>query len=436
MADGVSSRMSRECKHWLLSFRDWTLPRSEAPETFIFWTGLFTLASVIKRRVKVPKRYLGSWEVYPHLYLMFVAPPGQGRKTTTIDYADDLLGDVPNIQVAAHAMTQQVLMKRLSDSSDSSISIRSKEFGTFYKPSGDVMIDFLTDLYDGKKSHTSDTIMRGLEFATNPCVNLLAATTPKWITENLSEVMIGGGFTSRVIFVYEEHVRRRQMFYESLDLGALDKIRTKLVADLIHLSSNVEGEFVLDDACKSFVEEWYRKTADRYLKEDYRLHGYYERKPAHALKVAMLMHLSYSDELILYKEDFEAALTVLNQIEHSMISVFKGVGKNPYILDMDMMKEFVRDRGGRAKKAELLGRFQHAAEPEKLLALLDGLIMMGELTVDGSDPRDIVYRLIEKKVLKPDLTLVKATGSLEADRAKTDLLPQGFRSLGPQTPKD
>jgi len=252
----------------------------------------------------------------------------------------------------------------------------------------------------------------------------------------LSEVMIGGGFTSRVIFVYEEHVRRRQMFYESLDLGALDKIRTKLVADLIHLSSNVEGESVLDDACKSFVEEWYRKTADRYLKEDYRLHGYYERKPAHALKVAMLMHLSYSDELILYKEDFEAALTVLNQIEHSMISVFKGVGKNPYILDMDMMKEFVRDRGGRAKKAELLGRFQHAAEPEKLLALLDGLIMMGELTVDGSDPRDIVYRLIEKKVLKPDLTLVKATGSLEADRAKTDLLPQGFRSLGPQTPKD
>jgi len=428
--------MSRECKHWLLSFRDWTLPRSEAPETFIFWTGLFTLASVIKRKVKVPRRYLGSWEAYPHLYLMFVAPPGQGRKTTTIDYADDLLGEVPNIQVAAHAMTQQVLMKRLADSSDSSISIRSKEFGTFYKPSGDMMIDFLTDLYDGKKHHSSDTIMRGLEFATNPCVNLLAATTPKWIVENLSEVMVGGGFTSRVIFVYEEHVRRRQMFYESLDLSALDKIRGRLIADLIHLSSNIEGEFQLDDECKSFVEEWYRKTADKYLKEDYRLHGYYERKPAHALKIAMLMHLSYSDELILYKQDFESALTILAQIERSMIQVFKGVGKNPYTLDMDMMKEFVRDRGGSAKKTEILGRFQHAAEPEKLIALLDGLIMMGDFTIDGSDPRAIVYRLVEKKVLKPDLTLIKATGSGEADPASSGLSRQGFRSLSPKTPQD
>ncbi len=418
--------MPRACKHWLLSFRDWTLPRSEAPENFIFWTGLFALSSVIKRKVKVPKRYLGSWECYPHMYLMFVSPPAQGRKTTTIDYADDLLGEIPNIQVASHAMTQQVLMKRLADSSDSSISIRSKEFGTFYKPSGDLMIDFLTDLYDGKKSHSSDTLMRGVEFATNPCVNMLAATTPKWITENLSEVMIGGGFTSRVVFLYEEKVRRRQMFYESLDLKALDKIREKLVADLTHLSSNIEGEFFLDDDCKTFIEQWYRKTADKYVKEDSRLHGYFERKPAHALKVAMLLHIAYSDELVLTKDDFEQALGILKQIELKMIQVFQGVGKNPYIIDMDAIKEFIAERTS-ARRSELQARFRHAAEPEKLLALLTGMVTMGELTIDGSDPRDIVYRIVEKKKV---VDLTKTTVSQADDPAKKDLLPPGFRSLG------
>src|SRR6266576_1012811 len=418
--------MPRACKHWLLSFRDWTLPRSEAPENFIFCTGLFALSSVIKRKVKVPKRYLGSWECYHHMYLMFVSPPAQGRKTTTIDYADDLLGEIPNIQVASHAMTQQVLMKRLADSSDSSISISSKEFGTFYKPSGDLMIDFLTDLYNGKKSHSSDTLMRGVEFATNPCVNMLAATTPKWITENLSEVMIGGGFTSRVVFLYEEKVRRRQMFYESLDLKALDKIREKLVADLTHLSSNIEGEFFLDDDCKTFIEQWYRKTADKYVKEDSRLHGYFERKPAHALKVAMLLHIAYSDELVLTKDDFEQALGILKQIELKMIQVFQGVGKNPYIIDMDAIKEFIAERTS-ARRSELQARFRHAAEPEKLLALLTGMVTMGELTIDGSDPRDIVYRIVEKKKV---VDLTKTTVSQADDPAKKDLLPPGFRSLG------
>lgn len=417
--------MKRSCDNWLLTFRDWTLPRSEAPETFIFWTGLFSLSSVIKRKVKVPRRYLGSWEAYPHLYTMFVSPPGQGRKTTTIDYADDLLGEIQSVQVASNAMTQQVLMKRLADSTDASISIRSKEFGTFYKPSGDVMIDFLTDLYDGKRDHSSDTLSRGVEFASKPCVNLLAATTPKWLSENLSESMVGGGFTSRVVFVYEERVRRRQMFYESLDLSALDVLKKRLVADLHHLSSNIEGEFSLDDECKSYIEGWYRSTADKYMKEDHRLHGYYERKPAHALKVAMLMHLSYSDELILHEQDFKSALSIMKQIENNMVQVFRNVGKNVYAIDMDQIKEFIIEKGS-VKRAELLGRFYHTAEPEKVLALVSGLMAMGEITCDGSDPREIIYRPIKKRTI----------ANQDNSPTSSDLSTRESQSLDQETPQD
>ena len=67
------------------------MPRSEAKESFIFWTGLFTLASAIRRKVYIPKTVLGSWEVAPYLYIMFVAPAGKARKTTTLSYSDDLL---------------------------------------------------------------------------------------------------------------------------------------------------------------------------------------------------------------------------------------------------------------------------------------------------------------------------------------------------------
>src|SRR6266576_4288253 len=226
--------MARKCANWLLTFRDWTLPRSEAPETYIFWTGLFALSSVIKRHVVIAKEKLGSWEVYPNLYIVFVAPPGRARKTTTLNYADDLLGAVPNINVAAQSMTQQVLMKRIADTGDCSISLRIGELGTFINPSGDVMIDFLTSLYDGRKSFGNDTLARNLELATNPCVNLIAATTPLWIANNLSETMVGGGFTSRVVHVFEDNVRRRQLFYEELDYKYLDLLRSGLIEDLTH----------------------------------------------------------------------------------------------------------------------------------------------------------------------------------------------------------
>lgn len=394
----------RRCANWLLSFRDWTLPRSEAKETFIFWTGLFSLSSVLRRRVVVPKKLLGSWEAYPFLYVFFISPPGVGRKTTTMSYADDLLDDIPTVTTIAQAMTQQDLMKKMADLSEPSISIRALEFGTFYKPSADIMIDFLTALFDGRKRFDSSTITRGLEFTSRPCCNLLAATTPGWIDENMSEGLVGGGFMSRVIPIFEESVRRRQLYYEELDHKALARLHDDLVVDLNYIANTLEGEFKIEEDAKFFSQSWYRATADKYEKEeDARLHGYYERKPAHAFKLAMLLRVAYSDELVITLDDYQKALAILGSVEKKMLRVYSVVGKNPYTDVMDAVVEFVREKG-KVEKTELLGRFYHSAEPEKLLQLLAGLVAIGKLDVFGTDPRHIFYRLAKPKITEANLT--------------------------------
>ena len=86
--------MARECENWLQTFQQWTMPRSEAPESFIFWTGLYTLAATVRRHIKVPKGLLGSWDAVPNLYILFIAPPGRARKSTTINYTESLLDHV------------------------------------------------------------------------------------------------------------------------------------------------------------------------------------------------------------------------------------------------------------------------------------------------------------------------------------------------------
>lgn len=380
--------MARKCDNWLTSYRDWTVPRSEAPESYIFWTGIFALSSVMKRRVLLPKRYLGSWTAYPNFYIIFVSPPGKARKSTTVDYADDLLDEIPHISVASSAMTAQVLIKRLSETQDCSISIRSREFGTFIAPSQMLMVDVLTDLFDGKKKHSNETIMRNVEFVENPCVNLLGATTPSWISENLGESMVGGGFTSRVVFVYESKVRRRKLFYKDVDQNVLAKLKTNLVEDLAHLASNVEGEFEIENKeTEDKIEEWYVKTADQ--EGDNRLVGYYERKPAHVLKLAMLLHLAQSDEKVITMTDFEMALQILAQVEKTLPNVFQTVGKNPYTSEMDAILEYIEFKGKVTRK-ELLARFYHAAPPTTLLELIGALVTMDKIRANGNMD-DVTY---------------------------------------------
>jgi hypothetical protein len=378
----------RKCKNWLLTFRDWTMPRSEAKESFIFWTGLFTLASAIRRKVYIPKTVLGSWEVAPYLYIMFVAPAGKARKTTTLSYSDDLLLSELGIKKASASMTVQVLMKRLADSPDSSISIQIKEFGTFYNQSKEMMIDFLTALFDGVKRHDSDTLSRGVEFAERPCVNLIAATTPKWIAENLSENAVGGGFASRVIFIFEDTVRRRRLFYhrgkDKIDPQKMLGLHADLLTDLVHIAQNIEGEFKLTDEAEAYAEDWYLKYADNPSVPDPRLTGYNERKPAYMFKLAMLCHLAYSDELVITKHDVEQALALLKAVEGKMIQTFQAIGKNPHTLDLDTIVDYV-DQMKVVAPADLRKNFQHVATPRMLDELIVFLLTTKQIVEVNSN---------------------------------------------------
>jgi hypothetical protein len=186
----------RKCKNWLQEFGKWTLCRSEAPESFIVWTALFTLASALRRHVYIPRSLMGSYDIYPNLYIMFVAPPGRARKTTTTDYAETLIDDIDDITKSPELITKESLLSTLINAPDTAMCIRAPEFGEFMAKSGPDMYGFLTNMYDGKKKIQVSTLSRGHEFAEKPCINLLGATTPQWIAANMPESVIGGGFAT------------------------------------------------------------------------------------------------------------------------------------------------------------------------------------------------------------------------------------------------
>jgi hypothetical protein len=368
----------RKCKNWLKTFGEWTLPRCESPETFVFWSGLFILSSALRRQVKVGKKYLGSWECPPHLYIMLIGDAGKVRKTTAAGFGVELLDEITFLKKGPTIVTQASLMTKLTESPDASIYLISEEFSDLIMKSGEDMFQFLTSLFDGKKSIEAATVSRGIEFASRPCVNMIAATTPQWVASHMPENIIGGGFASRVIFIQEERVRQRRMYYRDVNAAInFEAMKTDLLADLTHIAESLSGDFELDQEAMDFMEEWYQQNAEG-ESSDYRLSGYYQRRPAHIHKVAMLLHIAQSDELVLHKHDFENAIQIVSQIEKNLPKVFEGVGKNPYTFDITRIKNHIIACEP-ISHGEILSAFQSAAEPWRLEQLLKSLVVMDEV---------------------------------------------------------
>lgn len=401
----MENENKRKCKNWLADFMAWTIPRSEAKESYIFWTGLYTLSCVLRRHVKVSKNFLGSWEVYPYMYILFVGPSGN-RKTTTTSYNIELLDEVGGLVAAPDQISVAKLASTLVDSEECSMYINAGELSEFMVKSGNDMYSFLTKAFDGSKRISVGTHLRDIELAEKPCINFLGATTPEWLGDNLPQSVLDGGFGSRCIFVYEEELRRRKLDYTDVDVqGIYDKHHNNLVNDLKYIANNLFGEFTIDPISFKKLDEWYQDGSG--IKKNPRgikMKGYYERKPAYVMKIAMLLKIAEQDtitrdDLILNWKNFEESINVIEQIEKSLHNVFGGLGKNVYKMDMKMMFEYIRNRKV-VSLSTLKQEFQNVAEPEKLNQLINGLSSSGliEVTANGDD--DAIVKFKVKKEIK------------------------------------
>jgi len=346
--------LARNFPDWLNAFMEYA-SYGEAPKRMYFWSGVSAIAGALRRKVWVDQAYF-QW--HPNFYIVLVAPPGIVSKSTTVGIAMDLLKRVPRIQMGPSVVTMQALLAAMSKVSEmfelngeyypmSALTIESSEFGNLLNPQDKDMVDMLVNLWDGKKGELKkETKHSGSESVTNPWLNIAACTTPAWIAGNFPEYMIGGGFTSRCIFVYADR-KEKYVAYPGLCVPQnLESFADKLVEDLTSIS-NMAGEFSLSRAAVSWGEAWYR---DLYEKrpinlDDERFGGYIARKQTHLHKLAMVLSAASSDSLVIDEEHLSLADTMLKDLEPDMAMVFSKIGKSETSVYVDRLVENVTRRG-------------------------------------------------------------------------------------------
>ena len=267
-------------------------------------------------------------------------------KSTSMKGALSLLELVEGVAFGPQSMTWQALIGAFKRSlraipvtgladpvSMSCLTVGVSELGNFLDPKDRALVDFLTDIWDGQRGIWRREIKKeGLIELHSPWLNLIACTTPSWLGENFQESLIGGGLTSRIVFVFGA-TKDKIIPYPSQILTSeeFENGRKYLLQDLQQIAE-MAGEYQMDPDALAWGDSWYRKFQNGGLPAHLassRFEGYVARKQSHIHKLAMVFAASKRNELRITKQDLVEAEAQITFLENEMLKVFENIGVAP-----------------------------------------------------------------------------------------------------------
>lgn len=364
--------------NWLDAYLAYTA-ESRSPEEYHLWSGISSIAAVLRRNVLFDMKY---FLLYPNLYVVLVGPAGRCKKSTAMRMAKSVFREIPGVEFTADSTTRERLIQDLATShkdGQSPLTAHSSEFASLLTSSAMDMVVFLTDIYDCPLEWSHKTKTGGTQKIKSPYLNLLGATTPEWIARAMPLDTIGIGLTSRIIFVYQDTPRIKKAIP---DLSpAQIQLHEMLKQDLAHIAT-LHHEYTFSPEASEFYEAWDMKNLIQPNQtNDPRLNGYYERKPMHLIKLAMILAASTRDDSIITVRDMENALGLFARIEPMMTRVFANVGKNPLAVDIEETFATLLANPDGVSLGELLDRFKHSVRKEELVEVLDTLVTIGKVNL-------------------------------------------------------
>lgn len=383
----------RELTNWLDSYLQYT-DNTESPISYHTWCGLSVIAGALQRRV-----YL-QWglaeTIYPNLYVVLIGPSGRTRKGTAIGIAKDFLKKTPGITVVPESSSGRqamiLAMKRASKNFEDpvdgkikfhcSVTAFSEELSVFLGQGDIAYLSNLTDWYDSKDDWEYETVGRGKDSLQGLCLNLIGGTAPDWIQSMIPQEALGGGFTSRVIFIVEE-VKRKTVPKFHID-DATRSLGEKLQRDLERIS-NLSGEMKFDEKGEDLYVNWYIEqdanlSAGRPPIQDKRFAGYCERRATHLRKLMLICSASRGDDLTITSADFYTAKRLLENIEVKMPKTFGGLGRARDSEQTDTVQNFIKQMGVTTRK-KVLQMFYRDIDPYTLANIEVTLQQMGCIKV-------------------------------------------------------
>lgn len=344
---------NRVLPDFLTSYTKYTTG-TESAKVFHTWVGISIISAALRKKVKLN---LGRLNVYPNMYIVLVAEPGKARKSVSISYGTPILKSIEDIKVSADAITREALIQDLETCAvdspmpdgtmfkHSSLAIISTEFESFLgqKTENAKMLILLTDLFDCAQAPWEyRTKGKGTNIIPSVYLSILGATTPESLSITLPSQAIGGGLTSRIMFIWAD--KKEAKVPIPIITPEIIELKSKLQQDLF-LISQIAGNYILTKNAATFWIDWYLNYEDLDINRictDPSFNSWYSRKPMAILKVAMIYAASESNHLSLHTHHIQKAITTVTSIETGMGNAFRSVGRSTITAEIDTVISIIR----------------------------------------------------------------------------------------------
>ena len=365
-------------------------------------TGFAVLSAAIGRNVWLPRI---KYTIFPNLYVIMIAASAKCRKSVAVGIGRKLLVAMEKPpMIFAQKITPEALIDAITESKVDEQCyglIFSDELSVFL--SADAMkrgiIPVLTSFYDSHSKWEYHTKGRGKQLIKNSSLGMLAATTRDDFINSMPKSAIGGGFTSRLVLVYEERPSHLKLFnpvnIAGEEVEETDRevaLRRHLIADLNYIQKKVKGKLSFSKEAKKASLKWYESEQD--TDRDIATDGYFGRKHDTMFKMAAILCISESDELVIQEHHIVRALKILKVTEDKMEKLVSKIGTT----ESGSLTERVLNHISRSPDithSRLLRKCWRFASAQDLTAIIRTLIDSGEVDEKISGQKRS-YRVREK----------------------------------------
>lgn len=390
--------------NWLKLLMEET-SRSEAPDSYFFWSGLSVLSAVVSNRVWIRKKKL--YKLYPNIFVFLISKyPGLG-KGFPVSVAQKLVTKLGNSRIISGQASIEGIVKELSLTyttktgriiNTAEAFLVSGEFGAFLLENPRLFTQ-LTDLYDsiyhGDKGDTWDKTLASQDKIKLKEVILtgLFAANEVHFNEALPIHAKKGGFLGRVVCVHAS--KNRKLDAAIRQIAGDDEINYDKLLEHLKKIMILTGEFILEESAIIVYEKWYSHFYSRENVDDT---GTSARAKDAILKVCMLLSLSERTDLIITEEHMNESISQTMQSLSSTRTMIIGEGKAEKATEaktiMGLLSNAVDHKTTRRKLlSDGYGNFD-AHDLDRVMETFE----QAGLVKSWSAGKDIWYRLTENAI--------------------------------------
>jgi hypothetical protein len=241
------------------------------------------------------------------------------------------------------------------------------------------MIDFVTSVYSCEGAFRVATKNKGVDEILNPCLVLVGLLTPSTLNSMLTQNLVSGGFSRRVLLVYAKERGKPRPFPEFNDSHRTSE------TFCINYAKDVQklaGPFAWTEPAKVWFSDWYINVKDVRMRNESNdiMRSYWTARDNLMLKVAMLLALSKKRELILDIETLMEADDMLTNIEPDILTILGGGGRNELAPITLQILNYIKDNPSGVREALIRARFMTSANDNEILAMLNHLVDTHKIT--------------------------------------------------------